>query len=95
MIRSHMLMKDKYKSDGTFEKWKARLVAGRDTQDKSIYEDLSSPTICLDSVFTIIAIAACEKRKICTIDITGMYLECVLPHGDDIYMVIDPLVLRY
>jgi ribonuclease HI len=94
IIRSHLFMKDKYKSDGAFEKWKARLVAGGDTQDKSIYDDLSSPTVCLDSVFTIIAIAACEGRKICTIDITGAYLECLLPPGDDVYMVLDPVVTK-
>ena len=94
LIRSHMFMKDKYKSTGAFEKWKARLVAGGDTQDKSIYDDLSSPTVSLDSVFTIIAIAASERRHICTIDITGAYLECELPPGDDVYMVIDPLVCK-
>lgn len=54
--RSHMFMKDTYKSGSEFEKWKARLVAGVDTQNKSIYDDLSSPTVCLDNVFTIVAI---------------------------------------
>ncbi len=94
IIRSHIFMKDKFKSDGTFEKWKARLVSGEDTQDKSIDEDLSSPTVNLDSVFTIIAIAAVERRKICTIYITGAYLECLLPPGDNVYMVLDPLVAK-
>ena len=83
-----MFMKDKYESDGTFEKWKAR-------QDKSIYNDLSSPTVSLDSVFTIIGIAACKRRKLCTIDITRAYLECLLPPGDDVYMVLDPPVTKY
>ena len=94
LIRSHMFMKDKHRSDGTFDKWKARLVAGGDTQDKSIYDNLSSPTVCLDSVFTIIAIAACERRFIATIDITGAYLECVLPPDDEVYMVLDPITTR-
>ena len=69
-------------------------MAGGDTQNKSLYEDPSSPIVCLDSLLTIIAIAACEKMKICTIDITGAYLECTLPPGDSVCMVLDPLVTK-
>lgn len=76
-----MFMNDKYKSTRQFKKWKGRLVARGDTQDKSLYDDLSSPTVSFDSVFTVIAIASCERRHLCTIDITGAYLECELPPG--------------
>ena len=93
LIRSHMFMKDKYSPAGEFLKWKARLVAGGDTQDKSIYDDLSSPTVSLDSVFAIIAIAALENRKLATVDITGAYLECVLPPEDEVFMVLDATIV--
>ena len=37
------LKKKKYTAAGAFEKLKARLVAGGDRQDKSLYADSSSP----------------------------------------------------
>ena len=44
IIRSSMFLKDKYSASGVFDKFKARLVAGGDQQDKGLYENLSSPT---------------------------------------------------
>ena len=84
-IRSSMFLKEKFAPDGTFEKLKARLVAGGNLQDRSLYydEDISSPTASLTSVFMIAAIAANEKRKVVTIDITGAYLHAALPKGPD------------
>ena len=42
IIRSSMFLKEKFLASGEFEKLKARLVAGGDQQDKSLYEDLSA-----------------------------------------------------
>jgi hypothetical protein len=70
VIRSRMFIK--HKSDGVV---KARLVAGGHMQDKSIYEDLSSPTVATQSVFMIAAIAQYEKRLVYTVDIEGAYLN--------------------
>jgi hypothetical protein len=53
-----MFLKRKIHPDGSFDKYKARLVAGGDMQNKDLYEDLSSPTVSTSAVFTIIAIAA-------------------------------------
>ena len=39
IIRSSMFLKDKFLASGEFEKLKARLVAGGDQQDKSLYDD--------------------------------------------------------
>jgi hypothetical protein len=69
-------------------------VAGGDRQDKSLYDNLSSPTVSLESVFVILAIAAIERRKVITVDITGAYLECTLPEGDEVIMELDPLVTK-
>ena len=44
IIRSSMFLKDKYLASGSFDRFKARLVAGGDMQNKSLYENLSSPT---------------------------------------------------
>ena len=43
-ITSRMFLKNKYRVDGTFEKIKARLVAGGHLQDRDIYSNGGSPT---------------------------------------------------
>ena len=87
IIRSKIFFKEKYRPDGTFEKLKARLVAGGHLQDRTLYEDLSSPTVCTQSVFMIATIAANEHRHVCTIDIGGAYLNAKMT--SDVYMYLD------
>ena len=41
IIRSSMFLKDEYLASGTFERFKARLVAGGNQQDVGDYEILS------------------------------------------------------
>lgn len=78
IIRSSLFLKYKHLPNGDFEKLKARLVAGGDLQDKSIYADLSSPTASLMSVMLTLVLAARERRTVCTIDIGGAYLNADL-----------------
>ena len=75
VIRSHMFLKEKYDAVGKFEKLKGRLVAGGNEQDKNSYEDLSSPTARLTSLFAVMAIAASEGRLVEAGDIPGAYLN--------------------
>jgi hypothetical protein len=70
-----MFMKDKFTASGEFEKFKARLVAGGDQQDKDLYENLSSPTGSTTSVLTVAAIAAFEGRAVTVMDIGGAFLN--------------------
>lgn len=87
IIRSSMLLKDKYLASGTFDKFKARLVAGGNQQDKSLYENLSSPTAALTFVFTVVAIAAQEKRHRVVIDIGGEFRNAdMAPTGINVHM---------
>lgn len=92
IIRCHLFVKEKLDAAGVFQKIKARLVAGGDGQDKSIYQTISSPTVCLESVFGMLAVAAILRRKIATVDITGAYLECELPEEDEVLMKLGPLL---
>ena len=69
IIRSSMFLKDKYLASGAFEKYKARLVAGGNQQDRGLYKDLSSPTVATSSLLAITAIAAAEGRKVIAIGI--------------------------
>jgi hypothetical protein len=93
-IRSSMFLTEKFTASGEFDKLKARLVAGGDGQDKSLYENLSSPTVAQETIMMVLAIAAIEKRKVATIDITGAYLECDIDKDDEVIMTIDPFLAK-
>jgi hypothetical protein len=93
IIRSSMFLKDKWLPSGVFEKFKARLVAGGDQQDKSLYDDLSSPTAASSSVFAVAAIAAAEGRIVIVTDIGGAFLNASMqPTGIKVHMRLDPAI---
>ena len=89
IIRSSMFLKEKFLASGEFEKLKARLVAGGDQQDKTLYDDLSAPTVGTSSVFTLLCIAAHEGRKVTVIDISGAYLNADMNTGLTVHMRLD------
>ena len=89
IIRSSMFLKKKNNPDGSFLKLKARLVAGGDQQDKGLYEDLSSPTVSTSGVFTLLAVAAHEKRHVAVVDISGAYLNADMTLGVPVHMRLD------
>ena len=95
IIRSSMFLKDKYFASGVFEKFKARLVAGGDQQDKGLYENLSSPTAATSSVLAAAAIAASEGRSAITIDIGGAFLNAdIAPTGVKVHMRLDRMMTQ-
>jgi hypothetical protein len=89
IIRSSMFLKQKFDSEGNHDKLKSRLVAGGHMQDKTLYDDLSSPTAALMSVLIVCAIAALEKRKTATVDIGGAYLNADMMTGIIVHMMLD------
>ena len=93
IIRSTMFLKDKYTADGEFEKFKARLVAGGDGQDKSLYDNLSAPTAATSSVLIVAGIAAAEHRKVMVADIGGAFLNAdIKPTGILVHVRLDSLM---
>jgi hypothetical protein len=92
IIRSKMFMKEKFLPNGVFDKLKARLVSGGDQQDRSLYGDVSSPTVSLSSVFMVAAIAAHFKRFVATADIGGAYLNAHMPSTSEVYIRLDPII---
>ena len=88
-IRSSMFLKQKNNPNGSFLKLKARLVAGGDQQDKSLYEDLSSPTVSTSAVFSLLAIAAHEERRVAVVDISGAYLNADMALETPVHMRLD------
>ena len=89
IIRSSMFLKEKHLPTGEFDKLKARLVAGGNQQDRELYEDLSAPTVSTSSVFSILAIAAHERRHTAVTDIGGAFLHADMTTGIDVYMRLD------
>ena len=85
-IPSSVFMKEKYDPTGKFEKMKARMVAGGHRQDKGdyLYEETSSPTCSLSSIYTAITVAINRGMKISTVDVPGAYLNADIKK--DIYM---------
>lgn len=91
MIRCSLFFKEKFGADGSFLKLKARLVAGGDQQDVSGLMYTSSPTVNTENLFTLLAIAAVERRHIGSVDIEGAYLECDM-EGPPVFMVLPPAI---
>jgi hypothetical protein len=89
IIRSSMFLKRKTHPDGRFDKYKARLVAGGDQQNKNLYDDLSSPTVSTSAVFTIAAICAHERRHAAVVDIGGAFLNASMTTGVPVHMRLD------
>ena len=64
-------------------------------QNKDLYEDLSSPTVSTSAVFTIVAIAAHERRNVAVVDVGGAFLNAVMPKSEPVYMRLDNTMSEY
>ncbi len=51
------------------------MVAGGHIQNKSLYDDLSSPTVNRASVFMVACIADRDGEYVMAVDVTGAYLN--------------------
>ena len=91
IIRSSIFLKEKYLPNGNFDKLKARLVAGGHMQDRSLYDDVSSPTVSTTEAFIVASIAASEGRAVATLDIGGAYLNADITE-QEVLMKLDPIV---
>ena len=78
----------------SFEKLKARLVAGGNQQDKTLYEDLAAPTVSTSSVFTVLSITASEGREMATPDVGGAFLNDAMETGVQVHMRLDRTITR-
>jgi hypothetical protein len=90
-IRSLMFLKEKFNAQGTFEKLKARLVAGGHMQDRDLYFDISSPTASMAAILMVAALAAKEGRFVVCLDIGGAYLNAEL-NEHEVFMLLDSVL---
>ena len=93
IIPCSLFLKGKLLPDGSFDKLKARLVAGGHRQDASLYDDVSSPTVNLTTLYTVLAVAAHEGHNLTAIDIKGAYLNASLK-SVEVHMRIPPYLAR-
>ena len=89
VIRTKIFLKAKVDSAGVFLKLKARLVARGDMENKATFDSLYSPTGSMESAFSLLSIAAFERRKVKIIDLVGAYLTVDVLEGSETYVVFD------
>jgi hypothetical protein len=87
VIPSFIFLKQKYKPNGDIDKVKARLVGVGNHQDKTIFQDTSSPTANINHIFIETTLAAAKGDKIATLDIGAAYLNADMT--DSVYMMLD------
>jgi hypothetical protein len=94
LIRSSCFIKQKFDSSGNLLKWKARIVSDGSMQDKTLYktDDISAPTIQLNSLLSLSAIAATENMKIKTMDVAQAYLNADMP--TDVFVSFDKSIAQ-
>ena len=51
LLRSHMFLKEKRDGKGAFKKMKGRVVAYGRARDRTLYQQLESPTASIKSIF--------------------------------------------
>ena len=90
IIRSHTFFKEKFLRSGELEKLKARLVAGGNLVSTEELGNISSPTVKLETVMLLHALAAQFGWGITIMDVPGAYLNTRLPKDQQIPMRLGP-----
>jgi hypothetical protein len=85
VIGTMLVLQVKRKPDGTIDKYKARLVALGNQQDKNQYKEISSPTARSASVKCLIAIQAKVDAYSAVMDVKGAYLKSKV-EDEDLYI---------
>jgi hypothetical protein len=85
-FNSHLFTIEKFKADGSHDKYKSRLVAHGNEQDDTLYPDRASPTAQLHSIMACLAIAACnEKCSVGKLDVKGAFIQTEMT-GTPVYI---------
>ena len=95
-IRMSIFLKEKLDSKGNFIKLKSRLVAGGHLQIRDLFSpnEISSPTVSINSVFMVIAMGVSQGRHFMTFDIAQAYLNAPMPEEQEVHMTLDELTTR-
>ena len=84
-ITNKWVLTKKYDKDGNLQKYKARLVThGYSQQPGMDYNNTFSPVMCLESIWTLLALAVTEDWEMQQMDVKGAYLNGTIK--EQIYM---------
>jgi hypothetical protein len=92
IMRSLLLLTEKFDAMGTFQKLKGRLVADGSTQEEKPYVETASPTVSLAAINSQLKIAAVEGRIMWVADVVGAYLNAIMK--SEVYMKLESHVVR-
>jgi hypothetical protein len=96
IIRAFMFIKEKYYPNGDHDKTKARIVADGSGQDTMSYDNISSSTIDLSSVFLLLNIGSFLRCVIVSYDIKGAFLHARFEEEDPtIYIKISKDIVQF
>jgi hypothetical protein len=85
-FNTHLFTVEKFKADGTRDKFKSRLVAHGNEQDTTLYPDRSSPTAQMHSLMCCLAVAACNPQyHIAKLDVKGAFIQTEMS-GTPVYV---------
>ena len=88
-ISCKWVYKIKTRSDGTVDRYKARLVARGFTQEYGIdYEETFAPMARLSSIRTLIVVSMACKWPLFQMDVKNVFLNCKL--SEEVYMKLPP-----
>jgi len=82
IIPTHMFLKEKYKSDGQYDKMKGRLVANGNLESPDNIDDTYAPTVNPISVLTVLNIAAATGSLVSSYDIKSAFLQTPIPNSE-------------
>lgn len=93
-IDCKLVLKEKYKSDGTLERKKARLVARGFSQQPNVdYNETFAPVVKLSSIRLLLGIAVERDMKLNQLDVSTAFLNGDLK--ENIYMQVPPDLESY
>jgi hypothetical protein len=96
IIPVHIFLKDKYKSDGSFDKIKARIVVNGDRVDTDLVGETFSPTVNPISVLTQLNLAAQDpKTTISSYDVKGAFLVTPITDGTRMFIRIPKDIVEH
>jgi hypothetical protein len=82
-----MLNKEKFGSDGLFDKVKARLIALGNLQEEMEKAMTQAPTASLQSFYLMILIATKRHIRLLSIDVSGAFLNAKLDEKEEVYVM--------